>query len=50
MDIFCVLDFAAALVNPIAYQSSLDKHSQQLAILEEDFEGNEVSKHVCLTG
>lgn len=33
-------DFAAALVNPIAYQSSLDKHAQQLAILEEEFDSN----------
>jgi phosphatidylinositol phospholipase C beta len=28
-------DFAAALANPIAYQSRLEKHSQQLAILED---------------
>lgn len=28
-------DFAAALANPIAYLSSLEKHSQQLAILED---------------
>ena len=31
-------DFAAALANPIAYQSALEKHSQQLAVLEEDFD------------
>jgi len=29
-------DFAAALANPIAYLSSLEKHSQQLAILEDN--------------
>jgi len=29
-------DFAAALTNPIAYLSSLEKHSQQLAILEDN--------------
>jgi len=29
------VDFAAALTNPIAYLSSLEKHSQQLAILED---------------
>ena len=33
-----LLDFAAALANPIAYQSALEKHSQQLAVLEEDFD------------
>ncbi len=32
------VDFAAALANPIAYQSALEKHSQQLAVLEEDFD------------
>lgn len=31
-------DFAEALSNPIAYQSQLEKHAQQLAVLEEDFE------------
>ena len=35
---FLPTDFAAALANPIAYQSALEKHSQQLAVLEEDFE------------
>jgi len=30
-------DFAAALTNPIAYLSSLEKHSQQLAILEDNY-------------
>lgn len=33
-DLFCA-DFAAALANPIAYQSQLEKHAQQLAILED---------------
>lgn len=28
-------DFAAALANPIAYQSQLEKHARQLAILED---------------
>ena len=31
-------DFAEALTNPIAYQSKLEKHAQQLAVLEEDFD------------
>ncbi|KAK2155136.1 hypothetical protein NP493_2104g00001 [Ridgeia piscesae] len=31
-------DFAAALANPIAYQSALEKHAQQLAVLEEEAE------------
>ena len=31
-------DFAAALANPIAYQSALEKHAEQLAVLEEDFD------------
>lgn len=35
-------DFAAALANPIAYQSQLEKHARQLAILE-DFD-SEVRK------
>jgi len=30
-------DFAAALANPIAYLSNLEKHSQQLAILEDNY-------------
>ena len=30
------LDFAAALANPIAYQSALEKHAEQLAVLEQD--------------
>lgn len=29
-------DFAAALTNPIAYQSQLEKHAQQLAVLEDN--------------
>ena len=33
-----VTDFAAALANPIAYQSALEKHAQQLAVLEEEAE------------
>ena len=33
-----VSDFAAALANPIAYQSALEKHAEQLAVLEEDFD------------
>jgi len=37
-------DFAAALANPIAYQSQLEKHARQLAILE-DFD-SEVSKNI----
>ena len=32
------LDFADALSNPIAYQSKLEKHAEQLAVLEEDFD------------
>ena len=31
-------DFADALSNPIAYQSKLEKHAEQLAVLEEDFD------------
>ncbi|XP_013396105.1 1-phosphatidylinositol 4,5-bisphosphate phosphodiesterase beta-1-like, partial [Lingula anatina] len=31
-------DFAAALANPIAYQSMLEKHSKQLEVLMEDFD------------
>lgn len=31
-------DFAEALINPIAYQSNLEKHTKQLAVLEEDFD------------
>jgi hypothetical protein len=31
-------EFAAAIENPIAYQSKLEKHAQQLAVLEEDDE------------
>ena len=31
-----VADFAAALTNPIAYQSQLEKHAQQLAVLEDN--------------
>ncbi|XP_074644309.1 1-phosphatidylinositol 4,5-bisphosphate phosphodiesterase beta-1-like isoform X2 [Tubulanus polymorphus] len=34
-------DFAAALANPIAYQSELEKHAQQLAVLTDDFEVSE---------
>ena len=33
-----VADFAAALANPIAYQSAQEKHTEQLAVLEEDFD------------
>ena len=33
-----IADFAAALANPIAYQSALEKHAEQLAVLEEDFD------------
>ena len=33
-----IVDFAAALANPIAYQSELEKHAEQLAVLEEDFD------------
>lgn len=36
-------EFAAAIENPIAYQSKLEKHAQQLAVLEEDDELNGVS-------
>ncbi|ESO90162.1 hypothetical protein LOTGIDRAFT_123959 [Lottia gigantea] len=31
-------EFAEALINPIAYQSKMEKHAQQLATLTEDFE------------
>lgn len=31
-------DFAAALANPQAYQAQLERHSEQLAVLEQDFE------------
>lgn len=31
------LDFASALSNPIAYQSNLEKHEQQLEILTTGF-------------
>ena len=31
-----VTEFAAALANPIAYQSALEKHAQQLAVLEQE--------------
>ena len=31
-------DFANALANPIAYQSQVEKHTQQLAALEDDFD------------
>ena len=45
MGLYCnIADFADALSNPIAYQSQLEKHSEQLAVLEEDFEV-EVSLH-----
>ncbi|ELU03479.1 hypothetical protein CAPTEDRAFT_170497 [Capitella teleta] len=35
-------EFAAAIENPIAYQSKLEKHALQLAVLEEDDELNDV--------
>ncbi|XP_050405762.2 1-phosphatidylinositol 4,5-bisphosphate phosphodiesterase beta-1 isoform X2 [Patella vulgata] len=34
-------EFAEALINPIAYQSKMEKHAQQLATLTEDFEVDE---------
>lgn len=33
-----LVEWADALANPIAYQSALEKHAQQLAVLEEDFD------------
>ena len=39
-----ITDFAAALANPIAYQSQLEKHARQLAILEDfDSEVKDIS-------
>ena len=37
---FC-LDLANALTNPIAYQTQLEKHKQQLKILTENFDVEE---------
>lgn len=34
------LDFANALANPIAYQSMLAKHAEQLAVLTDDFDSS----------
>ena len=40
-------DFADALMNPIAYQSEIDKREDQLKALEDDAEIDEVSDSGC---
>lgn len=53
--ILFIVDWANALSNPIAYQSNLEKHTQQLKALTDDFDiKNEengltdVAEQVCL--